>query len=123
MEVFLIKKLKSEFMQSADVFNKNKFVYNQVSFEDSIKKGLSEQQKLMLINELFGDNIIFVKTLKRPVLINAKVQVISDGIHWIRLIDALKQLYPTLKFSHDEFFMNIQVQEPLKEKNPKKSKV
>lgn len=70
-----------------------------------------EEIEAILAKKEFGDNIICLLGKEKPLEINSNIQCISNGKGWTTLIDALKQLYPSLEFETDDRFMNIKVKE------------
>ena len=114
MRAFVTDRQTTKFMQAADMFNSNKVVYADLELKYGVKnvKGeeITDEESILFLAKIeFGDDLIALMGKDKPLYINPKVQVISNGKQWVRLIDALKQLYPNVEFKHSDRFTEIEV--------------
>lgn len=119
MRAFVTEEETTKLMQHADLFNSNKVIYLDLdlSYKLGNKTIKDEASFLFIAKEEFKDNLIVLFGKKEPLFINPNIQVVSNGEQWVRLIDVLTQLYPKIKFKHDDKFMNITVEKVIKRKN------
>lgn len=111
MIAYIVTPKMNDFMQAADMFAKNKFLFTKLDLKYIIdnKTVVSEESIMYLAKLEFKEKLIFLQGENEPLCINPAVQTISDGKGWTLLLDALKTLYPHRLFSTDEYMMNIKV--------------
>jgi hypothetical protein len=112
----IIDKVRTQFMQYADVFDKAKVVVQSIELNYTIKDcdpALIPNKEAVLLEaalQEFGkDGIALLFGRNIPLYINPNVQCVSDGKRWGRLIDMCEQYYSDVEFEHDNRFMNISI--------------
>ena len=118
MRAIVKNKKITSLMQTLDVINAKKVIYDDLDLHYGFSKSeeeipISEENEKayleMAIFE-FKEDLILLFGKEKPLYINPNIQVISTGKKWIRLIDILKKYYPNVNFTHDNYFTNIQIQ-------------
>ena len=108
----LIINERTRIMQGIGIFSSNKAIYDDLDLQYCIEKDiLVEDEDLILsfaLNE-FREDLILLFGKNKPLYINPKIQVISTGNKWIRLINVLNQCYSDIKFEYDIHFMDIYI--------------
>ncbi len=119
MRALVINKKLTKFMQCVDMFNESKVAYGDLELEYIGKNTVTnveetivnEEEILKLAKHEFGEDLILLFGNLSPLYINPKIQVISNGKEWTRLIDVLTQVYKNIEFIHDDRFMNISIKQ------------
>lgn len=124
MRAIVKNKKLTAFLQTLDVFSKQKVIFDDLDLNYAIAKSDKErrreiQEKISDENEIaylematfeFKEDLIVLFGKEKPLYINPNIQVISTGKNWIRLIDVLRKHYPSINFVHDNYFTNIKIE-------------
>jgi hypothetical protein len=110
MRAFVNNEKMTKFMQCAGVFEKGKVIYEDLDLNYELNGEILEDEEsiLYLAKKEWGENLIALFGKEKPLFINQEVRVISNGKQWTRLLDALKSIYPHIKFSTDQYLFNIE---------------
>ena len=112
MRAFVNNSQMTQFMQCVNVFEKGKVVYMDLELDYKLNDELvtDEESICYLAKKEFGENLIVLFGKEKPLFINQEVRVISNGNNWTTLLEALKAIYPHLKFSTDQHLFNIELE-------------